>query len=183
MEKFVGTLKTILGDTLMEKLIEQETILIGDDVVRIEIKRPLDKLYDVCFNIEINNKGKNADIDMCYLTYDENLGKINIIWYDDDDNMLVVDKERIEVKDKQLYIDNKLVDFNDFTNNIYEIDREESFQDETCFDVKDFACFLKTYPFSKKFEEDDGSYYLKSIKMDWANTLLLSAWLKTLFAE
>lgn len=96
--------------------------------------------------------------------------------------MFTVDEDRIEIKENELYIDGQYVDFNS-ENCIYEIGRYESFNDSTYFDINDFNYFLNNYPFSKKIEEDDDTYFLKSIKVNKKNILSLSNWLRPLLNE
>ena len=138
------------------------------------------KLYDTCFEIYICTD--ETIVSIFYLSFTGDLGKVNIIYYDNDNNMFIVNEDRIEIKENELYIDGQHVDFNS-ENCIYEIDRYESFNDSTYFDINDFNYFLNNYPFSKKIEEDDDTYFLKSIKVNKKNILSLSNWLRPLLNE
>lgn len=183
LENVISEFKTHLGNEMVEKIIKEKILGIDDTMLTIELKQNLQsKLYDARFEIEIYSDETYALVNIFYLSFTGDLGKVNIIYYDDDNNMLIVDEDRIEIKENEIYIDGQHVDFNS-ENCIYEIDREESFNNSTYFDINDFNYFLNNYPFSKKIEEDDGTYYLKSMKVNKKNILLLSNWLRPLLNE
>jgi len=179
MEKIILELKTKLGNETFDELTKNKIISCDEDSVKIELKKSICQLYESCFEIEINTDGKNADVNMFYLNYTGDLGKINIVYYGEDNTMIIVDKNKITVQDDKLFIDNKYVDFDDYDSNIYEIDREETFTEQEYFNIGDFKWALKNYPFSKKYEEDDGAYYLKSVKINEKKLSELIVWLKS----
>ncbi len=175
-EKIIELFKIEFGNDKIEKFIEHKVFSIDENCFTISMKKTLTKLCDISFTIEINYGESKAAVNMCYINYHGNPYKLNIIQYDDNNNMTVIDESRLHIENDNIFIDGVKIDFDDHDNCNYEFDSDETVE----FNKKDFNFYLKKYPFSKKIEEDDGICLLKSVKLNPENVKLLIEWLKSI---
>ena len=162
-------------------LIDKKILTVNENELTIVLVKPFNKLnkigLEVSFNLEYDKE--HISINLFYMSLNE-LGKKNIITYNDDDEIEIISEDRIKVVDNKVYIDNKIMPEDDFGFD-YVIDSYGSFTDETFFNLKDFNYFLEQYPFKLEgtSQKQNLIYWLEPpVKNNFNNMLLVFKWLK-----
>jgi hypothetical protein len=166
------------GLELMNKLKENNLLIDNtSNTVIIDLQKEISPLCKVVFHVNMYDEDEMT-VYMCY----ENLNghdsvKSVVVYYDSDTGERhIVDESRLRREGEKLFVDGVLED-------VFACEKGEYGKYELESDYKrdtedDFSCFLDKYPFSKEFEENDGSYDLPSIEVNDENMRKLVDWLK-----
>ena len=176
----------VLNETLHNRedyyqfLIDKKILTVNENELTIVLVKPFNKLtkigLEVSFNLEYDKE--HISIRLFYMSLNE-LGKKNIITYNDDDEIEIISENRIKVVNNKVYVDNKILQDDDICE--YEIDSYESFTDETFFNLKDFNYFLEQYPFKLEGtnQKENLIYWLEPpVNNNFNNMTLVLKWLK-----
>ena len=170
------------GLELMNKLKENNLLMKykEDYLPEIDLQKEISPICKAIFHVDMSDDDE-ISVYMCYENFANQHDSIkSIVVYYESGIMHIVDESRLRTEGENLFIDGELEDV--FACEKYELESDSKrYTEEEC--IADFSCFLDKYPFSKEFEENDGTYDFPFIEINDENMRKLVDWLKEFVNE